>query len=114
MIELGQLEAHHAEFEKRSTKVVVASVEGLEISQEMQRQFPHLVVVADPDKKLVTAAQVLHPKGGKEGEDIAAPTTFLIDKQGIVRSMFRPKQVIARRSAKETLAAVDADLLGGK
>src|SRR5437763_13376476 len=114
MIELGQLEEHHAEFEKRNTRVVVASVEGGDEAKETQKQFPHLVVLADPEQKLVAAAQVLHPGAGKSGEDIAAPTTFLIDKHGIVRSMFRPRQVIARRSAKETLAAVDADLIDRK
>ena len=48
MIELGQLEEHHAEFEKRNTRVVVASVEGPDEAKETQKQFPHLVIVAGP------------------------------------------------------------------
>jgi peroxiredoxin len=110
MIELGELEAHHEEFAQRHTRVVVASLEGRDKAEKTQKDFPHLVVVADSEHKLISAAEVLHPKVGPGGEDTAAPTTFLIDKQGMVRSLFRPRQVISRLSANEVLAAVDAEL----
>jgi peroxiredoxin len=110
MIELGELEGHHEEFARRNARVVVASLEGQDEAQKTQKDFPHLVVVADPDRKLITAAEVLHPKAGQHGEDVAAPTTFLIDRQGTVRSLYRPRQVISRLSANDVLAAVDADL----
>jgi peroxiredoxin len=110
MVELGELEEHHAEIAWRNVRVVVASADGPEESQKTQKDFPHLVVIADPDRKLISAAEVLHPKAGPHGEDVAAPTTFFIDKQGTVRSLFRPRQVLSRLSADEVLAAVDADL----
>ena len=110
MIELGELEKNHAEFEKRTVRVVVASLEGQEDAKLTQRDFPHLVVVADANGELIKAAEVLHKGAGPQGEDIAAPTTFFIDKQGIVRSLFRPGQVITRLSAKEVLRAVDEHL----
>ncbi|MGI8981301.1 MAG: redoxin domain-containing protein [Pirellulaceae bacterium] len=107
MIELGELEKNHVEFEKRNVRVVVASREVPEVARSTQERFPHLVVVADSDGKLIKAAGVLHAGAGQKQEDIAAPTTFFIDKQGTVRSLFRPKQVITRLSAKEVLRAVD-------
>jgi peroxiredoxin len=110
MVELGELEEHHAEFSWRNTRVVVVSADSLEESQKTQKDFPHLVVVADPDRQLISAAEVLHPKAGQHGEDVAAPTTFFIDNQGTVRSVFRSKQVISRLSAEDVLAAVDANL----
>jgi peroxiredoxin len=110
MVELGELEEHHAEFAWRNARVVVASTDSQEESQKTQKDFPHLVVVADPDRQLIAAAEVLHPKAGQHGEDVAAPTTFLIDREGMVRAVFRPKQVISRLSAEEVLAAVDAHL----
>jgi peroxiredoxin len=109
MIELGELEAHHEEFAKRNAQVVVVSIEGLEEAKKTQQDFPHLVVVADSDRKLIAAAEVLHPGAGQHGEDVAAPTTFLIDTRGMVRSLFRPRQVITRLSASDVLAAVDAE-----
>ncbi len=110
MIELGELERNHAEFEMRNVRVVVASLEGQDDAKLTQRDFPHLIVVADSEGSLVKAVEVLHQGAGPQGVDIAAPTTFFIDKQGTVRSLFRPKQVIARLSAKEVLKAVDEKL----
>ena len=110
MIELGELEANHEEFEKRRVQVVVVSLEGPEEARLTQDQFPHVSVIADANGKLIEAAQVLHVGAGKSGEDTAAPTTFLIDRQGVVRFLFRPRQVISRVSAKEVLAAVDRHL----
>ncbi len=110
MIELGELERNHAEFEKRNVRVVVASLEEAEVARLTQQRFPHLVVIADSDGKLIKAAGVLHAGAGQKQEDIAAPTTFFIDKQGTVRSLFRPRQVITRLSAKEVLRAVDEKL----
>ncbi|HEV3146610.1 MAG TPA: redoxin domain-containing protein [Gemmataceae bacterium] len=110
MIELGELERNHEEFAKRNTRVVVVSDEGLDDAQQTQKDFPHLVVIADADKKLISAVEVLHPHGGQNRNDVAAPTTFFIDKQGMVRGTYRTKQVISRLSAKEVLAMVDAEL----
>ncbi|HEV3203029.1 MAG TPA: redoxin domain-containing protein [Gemmataceae bacterium] len=112
MIELGELEAHHEEFAKRNARVVAVSIEGLEEAKQTQKDFPHLVVVADSDRKLISAAEVLHTGAGQHGEDVAAPTTILIDTRGMVRSLFRPRQVISRLSASDVLTAVDAELQG--
>jgi len=107
MVELGQLEAHHAEFARRYTRVVAVSVDGLEDSKKMQQDFPHLTVVADHYHRLVDAVAVLHPGAGEHGEDVAVPTTILVDKDGVVRALFRPTSVASRLSASEVLAAVD-------
>ena len=110
MIELGQLEAHHDEFAKRHTRVVAVSVAGLDDSKKTQQNFPQLTVVADHDHKLVDAVGVLHPGAGEHGEDVAAPTTILVDKYGVVRAIFRPTNVGSRLSASEALAMVDRKL----
>ena len=114
MIELGELEAHREEFATRHTRVVAVSVDDLEHAKDTQQKFPSLVVVADADQKLISAAEVLHTHAGQHGEDVAAPTTFFVDRHGMVRSLYRPGQVITRLSAKEVLAAVDAELTGAK
>src|SRR5215472_14543778 len=111
MIELGQLEANHDEFAKRHTRVVAVSVDGLDDSKRTKQDVPHLVVVADTDHKLVDAVEVLHAGAGEHGEDVAAPTTILVDKQGVVRALFRPTNVASRLSAREVLAMVDKKLV---
>jgi alkyl hydroperoxide reductase subunit AhpC len=112
MIELGQLEAEHKEFEKRKTRVIVASMEGQTDSKLTQADFPHLVVVADADRKLVDAVAVLHPDSGPGGIDTATPTTILIDGAGQVRWVFRPERFFDRLSPAEVLQAVDEKLIG--
>jgi len=109
MIELGQLEAHHDEFAKRHTRVVAVSVDGQDGSKKTKQDFPHLVIVSDADHKLVDAVEVLHPGAGERGEDVAAPTTILVDKHGVVRALFRPTSVARRLSTSEVLAMVDKD-----
>src|SRR6516165_2807738 len=110
MIELGQLEAHHEEFAKRHTRVVAVSVDDLEDSMKTKQNVPHLVVVADTDHKLVDAVQVQY--GSESGKEVAAPTTILVDKNGVVRALFRPTNVASRLSANQVLEMVDKDLTG--
>jgi peroxiredoxin len=109
MIELGQLETHYDEFARRHTRVVAVSVDGLDDSRKTQQDFPHLTVVADHDHKLVDATRVLHPGAGERGADVAAPTTILVDKHGVVRALFRPTNVGSRLSAREVAAMVDKE-----
>ena len=105
MIELGQLEATHEEFEKRGVRVMVASIEGQEEARQTQEQFPHLTVVADSNRALADAVAVIY-SDPTEG-DTAAPTTLLIDGAGTVRWVFRPDRVFRRLSPAELLAEVD-------
>lgn len=107
MVELGQLEASHAEFAKRNTRIVVASVEEPAEVQKTQAQFTHLTFVADGQAKLTQAAGVVHKGAGHSGEDISTPTTFLIDPAGSVQWIFRPDSVLTRGAPKELLAVLD-------
>src|SRR5262249_13884684 len=109
MIELGQLEAHQDEFAKRHTRVVAVSVDDLDDSKKTQQDFPKLKVVADHDHKLSDAAGVLYTEALLR-TDVAAPTTILVDKQGMVRALHRPTNVASRLSASEVLAMVDKEL----
>src|SRR5262249_7288858 len=110
MIELGQLEAHHDEFAKRYTRVVAVSVDGLDDSKKTKQDFPHLVIVADTDHKLVDAVEVLHAGASEHGEGVAAPPTIFVDKHVVVRTLFRPTNVGSRLSASEVLTMVDRKL----
>ena len=110
MIELGQLEAQHAEFAKRNTRVVVASLEDQQTAAATQADFPHLVVVADKNAGLAGALGIVQRETGPGGADTAAPTTLLVDGTGIVRWTFRPDTFLTRLPPAEILAAIDKHL----
>jgi peroxiredoxin len=110
MIELGQLEAARAEFEKRGARVIVASIEGPEEARQTQEQFPHLTVVADSSRALAQAVAVIHPESDPTGGDTAAPTTLIVDGFGTVRWTFRPHNVFRRLSPAELFEALDEQM----
>jgi peroxiredoxin len=112
MNELGQLEAHWREFEKKNIQVMVISVQGPEDSQATQGDFPHLVVVSDPEHKLANAVKVIHPQSAPDRSDTTAPTTILVDGKGIVRWTYRPNWVMERLSPSELLTAIDREMPG--
>jgi alkyl hydroperoxide reductase subunit AhpC len=110
MMELGQLEKRHEEFARRHTRVIVASVEGTDAAAQTQLDFPHLIVLADKGRGLSEAADLIHPHSAPDGSDTAAPTTFLVDRRGIVRWLYRTPEVIARLSPDDLLREMDAHL----
>jgi alkyl hydroperoxide reductase subunit AhpC len=111
MTELGQLEAHHDEFDKRQTRVIVASTEDTADAKRTQRDFPHLLIVADSEHGLIDSLGIMDPRPSPAtGGSMAAPTTFLVDKNGVVRWVFRPSRVIERLSPTELAAAIDQRL----
>ena len=107
MTELGQLERRHDDFDRRNTRVIVVSVEGVENARKTQADFPHLTVLSDEARGLSNAAALIHPHAAPDGEDADAPTTVIVDRHGTVRWLYRPGAVISRLSPDEVLAAVD-------
>ncbi len=107
MTELGQLESQWQEFEKRNIQIVAISVENRDNAEATQTEYPHLLVVYDDDKKLAEALEVLHSHSAPDGGDSAAPTTILVDSQGIVRWLFRPDRFLTRLQPSEVLEAID-------
>jgi peroxiredoxin len=63
--------------------------------------------VADEDRQLSEAVEVIHRNSNPQGGDTAAPTTLLIDGSGTVRWSFRPDLFLERLSPAQMLAAVD-------
>src|SRR6478735_8211179 len=112
MVELGQLEAKVGEFEKRHIRILAISLDNLEESKETQTRFPHLVVVADFEKNLSEAVQVIHGDEGPGGATTDAPTTILVDGRGIVRWVFRPDRFLIRLNPQQLLQKIDEHMGG--
>ena len=89
MIELGELERRHEDFARRNTRVIVASMEGLDDAKRTQTDFPHFLVLADEARGLSEAAGLVHAHAAPDGRDADAPTTILVDREGTVRWIYR-------------------------
>jgi alkyl hydroperoxide reductase subunit AhpC len=90
--------------------VIVCSVEGTEDAEKTQKQFPHLLVLADQGRGLTDAADVLHRHAKYDGSDADAPTMFLVDRHGTVRWLYRSPSVIARLLPDDVVQVIDAHL----
>ncbi len=110
MVELVQLEKHAEEFAKRNTRIVAISLEGVEDARQTQTEKPHLIVLADKERGLTNALELLHKQSAPDGGDTDTPTTFLVDRHGVVRWIFRPDAVYTRISPDELLRVIDEKL----
>jgi|SRR5262245_17827034 alkyl hydroperoxide reductase subunit AhpC len=110
MTELVQLERRHEDFQKRNSRLLVVSVEGLEDAWKTQSDFPHLTVLSDEARKLSEAAALIHPHAAPDGGDADVPTTILVDRRGTVRWIYRSPSVIARLSPDEVLQSIDQNV----
>ncbi len=106
MIELGQLERRHEDFARQNARVIVVSLDDFDDARQTQADFPHLLVLADHERGLCNAVEVIHPHAAPDGGDAAVPTTILVDRDGTVRWLYRSRQVIARLSPDEVLQAI--------
>jgi peroxiredoxin len=107
MMELGELEKRHQDFEQRKTRILAISSDDPEAARLTQKDYPHLSIVSDAEQKIAKAMQVLDPGHGPHGTDTNAPTTFYVDGAGTVRWVFRPERFITRLTPDELLSAVD-------
>jgi peroxiredoxin len=114
MVELGQLEEHHADFDNKNVRVVAISQDDLENSKKTQEACPHLQIVSDADANIANALDLMDKvHHGPKGQDTNAPTTILVDGDGMVRWVYRADRFMVRLSPDELLKAVD-EHLGGK
>jgi peroxiredoxin len=110
MVELGELEGHSKQFAERRVKIVAISNDNLDDARATQADFPHLAIVSDANQNLAKAMDVLEAGAGPKGDDVNAPTTFLVDGTAQVRWLFRPARIIERLPADDLLAAIDRNL----
>jgi hypothetical protein len=87
--------------------VIAISLEGTDKAAKTQEQNPHLLVLADQGRGLSEAAKLIHSHAAPDGSDADMPTTILIDRQGVVRWIHRPTEIVSRLSPPEVLQLID-------
>ena|SRR5437763_15658339 len=109
MVELGELERRHEDFDRRNVRVYAISPDDLPGAQVVQKDFPHLKIVSDSKMDVARAIGTVHPGAGHGGGDTNAPTTILVDGKGTVRWLERRGNFFERIPPDEVLAAIDAN-----
>ena len=94
------------EFEARGIRVVGISVDPPDTnqrhSQKLRYTFP---LLSDPNAKIIRRYDVLHPRAGPKGADIARPAEFLLDSDGIVRWVNLTDNIAVRARPEQMLEA---------
>ena len=63
--------------------------------------------LSDPNAEVIRRYDLLHPKGGPKGTDIARPAEFLIDAMGTVRWVNLTESAAVRARPEQVLKAFD-------
>lgn len=67
-------------------KPVAISVDAPELSRDLRNKAGYTYTfLSDPKAEVIRRYGVLHAGGGQDGQDIARPAEFLVDRSGTVR-----------------------------
>jgi peroxiredoxin len=106
--ELNERLENSRDFQERGARVVAVSLDGRADAAKTQKKFPNLLIVADHDGDLIRNARLLDEDGySPTGGPLAAPTTVVLDREGVVRWVFRPTRYLERPPPGKVLAAMD-------
>jgi peroxiredoxin len=96
------------EFGRRGIQIVAISVDSPEDSQRLvQTQGYSFPLLSDRDAATIRAYGVLHPHAGEDGQDIARPAEFLVDKTGSIRWVNLTGTILARLRPETVIGVVD-------
>jgi len=97
-----------SDFDARGIRVVGISVDSPDVnrrhSQKLGYTFP---LLSDPEAKVIRRYDVLHPRAGPKGADIARPAEFLIDSSRVVRLVDLTDNIAVRARPEQVLGAFD-------
>jgi peroxiredoxin len=94
------------EFNAAGIRVAAISVDAPDLSRNLATKsgytFP---ILSDANTAVIRRYDLLHPRGGPDGHDIARPAEFLVDADGIVRWTNFTEDIRVRARADQMLAA---------
>jgi peroxiredoxin len=97
-----------SEFDARRIRVVGISVDSPEINQQQSQKLGYrFPLLSDPDAKIISRYEVLHPGAGPKRVDIARPAEFLLDSNGIVRWANLTENIAVRARPEQVLEALN-------
>jgi peroxiredoxin len=106
---LRSFEKRLPDFNARKIRVIAISVDTPQESQHLQETagytFP---ILSDAKDVVIRRWDLVHPRGGVDGADIARPAEFLIDSSGKVLWANLTEDLRVRARPEQVLRAFDA------
>ena len=100
------IEKDLAEFQAAGIRPVAISVDAPEVSENLRRKAGYtFTFLSDPKAEVIRRYDLLHEHASNDGQDIARPAEFLVDRSGTVRWENFTEDVRVRPRAEEMLAA---------
>jgi peroxiredoxin len=98
-----------AEFNARRIRVAAVSVDSPEESEHLRKVAGYsFLFLCDDNDELIRRWDLVHPKGGEDGKDIARPAEFILDSAGKVRWVKLTNDFLIRARPEEVLQAIDS------
>jgi len=98
-----------ADFKAAGIRPVAISVDPPEVSRDLSRKAGYtFTVLSDPNAEAIRGYHLLHTGGGPDGQEIARPAEFLVDRERVVRWANFTEDVRVRARAQEMLNAAQA------
>ena len=98
-----------AEFNARRIRVAAVSVDTSEESERLRKLAGYsFLFLCDDQDALIRSWDLVHPRGGEGGKDIARPAEFILDSRGKVRWVKLTDDYLIRARPEEVLQAIDS------
>jgi peroxiredoxin len=102
------------EFNARRIRVAAISVDTPEESEHLRKVAGYsFLFLCDDKDEVIRRWDLVHPKAGEGGKDIARPAEFILDATGKVRWVNLTDDILVRARPEEVLQAIDTLHLAG-
>ena len=110
-MQLGELQEYYGTFQQASVAVYAVSVDAPELNARLKARLGSgYEFLSDTKGTLLDALDIRQSHASLTGDDVAIPTQYLIDREGIIRWVYRASTWRLRPHPREALAAISTFL----
>ena len=107
MVQLGELKDYYAEFQRAGVGVYAVSVDPPDHNARLKSRLgAGYEFLSDEKGELLDALDIRQPRRSMTGGDTAIPTQYLLDREGVVRWVYRAESWRIRPHPREALDAI--------
>ena len=96
-----------SDFDARGVRIVGISVDTPEINRRQSQKLGYTFrLLSDSKTQVIRRYDLLHPRAGPKGSDIARPAEFLLDSNGVVRWVNLTENIAVRARPEQVFEAL--------